>query len=105
MCEFGPLWLDDFLVQVCNNFSALSEVRYDYIKVEARELLSCCVSPRGAQPVHSAAATDEPLLPRRYCRGRGDVLLEEWRDALLARPLPPVCIFFFDPCRRYRSKR
>lgn len=36
MCEFGPLWLDDFGTGMAN-FSALSEVRYDYIKV-AREL-------------------------------------------------------------------
>jgi len=34
--EFGPLWLDDFGTGMAN-FSALSEVRYDYIKV-AREL-------------------------------------------------------------------
>ena len=36
MCEFGPLWLDDFGTGMAN-FSALSEVRYDYIKV-ARDL-------------------------------------------------------------------
>ncbi len=36
MCEFGPLWLDDFGTGMAN-FSALSEVRYDYIKI-AREL-------------------------------------------------------------------
>ncbi|MFA1644791.1 MAG: cyclic-guanylate-specific phosphodiesterase, partial [Enterobacteriaceae bacterium] len=31
MCEFAPLWLDDFGTGMAN-FSALSEVRYDYIK-------------------------------------------------------------------------
>ncbi|KAE9856839.1 cyclic-guanylate-specific phosphodiesterase, partial [Escherichia coli] len=36
MCELGPLWLDDFGTGMAN-FSALSEVRYDYIKV-ARDL-------------------------------------------------------------------
>ena len=30
MCEFGPLWLDDFGTGMAN-FSALNEVRYDYI--------------------------------------------------------------------------
>ncbi len=44
--------------------------------------------PGGRKPVHSAAATDEPLLPRRYCRGRET--LEEWRDVQrFARLLPP----------------
>lgn len=36
MCEFGSLWLDDFGIGMVN-FFALSEVRYDYIKI-AREL-------------------------------------------------------------------
>ncbi len=38
-----------------------------------------------------AAATDEPLLPRRYCRGRGDA----GRVGVMCSvrpPLPPVAI-------------
>lgn len=63
MCEFGPLWLDDFGTGMAN-FSALSEVRYDYIKIARELFVMLRQSPEGrtlfSQLLH---------LMNRYCRG------------------------------------
>ena len=82
-CEFGPLWLDDFGTGMAN-FSALNEVRYDYIKV-ARDLFTMLLQ-----------------LMNHYCEGvivEGVETLEEWQDVqqspalaaqgyFLSRPVP-----------------
>lgn len=96
MCEFGPLWLDDFGTGMAN-FSALNEVRYDYIKI-ARELFVML-----RQTVEGRTLFVQLLqLMNRYCRGaivEGVETLEEWRDVqnsaafaaqgyFLSRPLP-----------------
>ena len=96
MCEFGPLWLDDFGTGMAN-FSALREVRYDYIKIARELFVMLRQSPEGrtlfSQLLH---------LMNRYCRGvivEGVETPEEWRDVqnspafaaqgwFLSRPAP-----------------
>jgi len=77
MSEFGPLWLDDFGTGMAN-FSALSEVRYDYIKV-ARELFTMLrTTPEGRN-----LFTQLLQLMNRYCNGvivEGVETIEEWQD-------------------------
>lgn len=77
MREFGPLWLDDFGTGMAN-FSALSEVQYDYIKV-ARELFTMLrKTPEGRN-----LFTLLLQLMTRYCHGvivEGVETAEEWRD-------------------------
>lgn len=69
MCEFGPLWLDDFGTGMAN-FSALSEVRYDYIKI-ARETVCDAASVTGrTHTLFSAFTSHESLLSRGDRRGR-----------------------------------
>ncbi|EAQ5759415.1 cyclic-guanylate-specific phosphodiesterase [Salmonella enterica] len=63
MCEFGPLWLDDFGTGMAN-FSALSEVRYDYIKVARELFVMLRQSPEGRN-----LFTLLLQLMNRYCRG------------------------------------
>ncbi|POT55541.1 cyclic-guanylate-specific phosphodiesterase [Citrobacter amalonaticus] len=96
MCEFGPLWLDDFGTGMAN-FSALSEVRYDYIKVARDLFVMLRQTPEGR-----TLFTTLLQLMNRYCRGiivEGVETLEEWRDVqnspafaaqgyFLSRPLP-----------------
>ncbi|QRG79324.1 cyclic-guanylate-specific phosphodiesterase [Citrobacter sp. R56] len=77
MCEFGPLWLDDFGTGMAN-FSALSEVRYDYIKVARDLFVMLRQTPEGRN-----LFTLLLQLMNRYCRGvivEGVETLEEWRD-------------------------
>ncbi|HHC4942088.1 TPA: cyclic-guanylate-specific phosphodiesterase [Escherichia albertii] len=96
ICEFGPLWLDDFGTGMAN-FSALSEVRYDYIKIARELFVMLRQSPEGrtlfSQLMH---------LMNRYCRGvivEGVETEEEWSDVqnspafaaqgwFLSRPAP-----------------
>lgn len=66
MCEFGPLWLDDFGTGMAN-FSALSEVRYDYIKVARDLFIMLRQTPEGRNLFTLLLQTDEPLLQRRHC--------------------------------------
>lgn len=68
MCEFGPLWLDDFGTGMAN-FSALSEVRYDYIKIARELFVMLRQSPEG-RTLFSAFTSNESLLSRGDCRGR-----------------------------------
>lgn len=96
MCEFGPLWLDDFGTGMAN-FSALSEVRYDYIKV-ARDLFIMLRQTQEGRNLFTLLLQ----LMNRYCQGvivEGVETLEEWRDVqnspaaaaqgyFLSRPVP-----------------
>lgn len=77
MCEFGPLWLDDFGTGMAN-FSALNEVRYDYIKIARELFVMLRQTPEGRN-----LFTMLLQLMNRYCRGvivEGVETLEEWRD-------------------------
>lgn len=94
--EIGPLWLDDFGTGMAN-FSALSEVRYDYIKV-ARDLFIMLRKTPEGQNLFTLLLQ----LMNRYCQGvivEGVETLEEWRDVqdspafaaqgyFLSRPVP-----------------
>ena len=96
MCEFAPLWLDDFGTGMAN-FSALSEVRYDYIKVARDLFIMLRQTPEGRN-----LFTLLLQLMNRYCQGvivEGVETLEEWRDVqrspaaaaqgyFLSRPVP-----------------
>ncbi len=62
MCEF-TLWLDDFGTGMAN-FSALSEVRYDYIKIARELFVMLRQSPRGTHTLFSAFTSNESLLSR-----------------------------------------
>ncbi len=66
MCEFGPLWLDDFGTGMAN-FSALSEVRYDYIKIARELFVMLRQSPEGRTLFFSAFTSNESLLSRGDC--------------------------------------
>jgi c-di-GMP phosphodiesterase len=94
--EIGPLWLDDFGTGMAN-FSALSEVRYDYIKVARDLFIMLRKTPEGQN-----LFTMLLQLMNRYCQGvivEGIETLEEWRDVqdspafaaqgyFLSRPVP-----------------
>ncbi|VYU08835.1 cyclic-guanylate-specific phosphodiesterase [Metakosakonia massiliensis] len=96
ICEMGPLWLDDFGTGMAN-FSALSEVRYDYIKVARDLFIMLRKTPEGRN-----LFTLLLQLMNRYCQGvivEGVETLEEWRDVqnspafaaqgyFLSRPVP-----------------
>ena len=56
MCEFSPLWLDDFGTGMAN-FSALSEVRYDYIKIARDLFVMLRQSPEGLTNFSSCRGT------------------------------------------------
>lgn len=96
ICEFGPLWLDDFGTGMAN-FSSLSEVRYDYIKVARDLFIMLRKTPEGRN-----LFTLLLQLMNRYCRGvivEGIETQEEWQDVqqspafaaqgyFLSRPVP-----------------
>ncbi|WP_455426488.1 cyclic-guanylate-specific phosphodiesterase [Dryocola sp. LX212] len=96
MHEFGPLWLDDFGTGMAN-FSALSEVRYDYIKV-ARDLFIMLRKSEEGRTLFTMLLQ----LMNRYCKGvivEGVETIDEWRDVqaspavaaqgyFLSRPVP-----------------
>lgn len=96
ICEFGPLWLDDFGTGMAN-FSSLSEVRYDYIKVARDLFIMLRKTPEGRN-----LFTMLLQLMNRYCRGvivEGVETQEEWLDVqqspafaaqgyFLSRPVP-----------------
>ncbi len=46
MPELGPLWLDDFGSGMAN-FSALTELKYDYIKLSRELFILLCASGKG----------------------------------------------------------
>ncbi len=69
MCEFGPLWLDDFGTGMAN-FSALSEVRYDSHQNRARAVRDAASVAGRPHTLFSAFTSNESLLSRGDCRGR-----------------------------------
>lgn len=96
ICHGLPLWLDDFGTGMAN-FSALSAVRYDHIKM-ARELFSMLRQIQEGRLLFNLLLE----LINRYCRGvivEGIEKLDEWREVqaspacaaqgyFLARPVP-----------------
>ncbi|MBV4367445.1 cyclic-guanylate-specific phosphodiesterase [Erwinia sp. BNK-24-b] len=96
MPELGPLWLDDFGSGLAN-FSALSELKYDYIKL-ARELFILLRKSEEGRSLFNMLLA----LINRYCKGvivEGVETLEEWTQVqnsfacaaqgyYFARPLP-----------------
>ena len=96
LCEFGPLWLDDLGTGMAN-FSALNEVRYDYIKVARDLFIMLRKTPEGRKLFILLLQ-----LMNRYCEGvivEGVETLEEWREVqqspahaaqgyFLSRPVP-----------------
>jgi len=75
--EFGPLWLDDFGTGMAN-FSALSEVRYDYIKV-ARQLFTMLRQTEDGRNLFNMLLR----LMNGYCKGvivEGIETRDEWLD-------------------------
>ena len=96
LCEFGPLWLDDFGTGMAN-FSALNEVRYDYITVARDLFIMRRKTPEGRKLFILLLE-----LMNRYCEGvivEGVETLEEWREVqqspahaaqgyFLSRPVP-----------------
>ncbi|KMK36071.1 cyclic-guanylate-specific phosphodiesterase [Pluralibacter gergoviae] len=76
LSEFGPLWLDDFGTGLAN-FSALGEVKYDFIKLARELFIMLRQSPEGHTLFGQLI-----LLMNRYCRGvivEGVETEEEWR--------------------------
>ncbi|MGL5698706.1 MAG: cyclic-guanylate-specific phosphodiesterase [Kluyvera sp.] len=96
LSEFGPLWLDDFGTGMAN-FSALNEVRYDYIKVARELFIMLRKTPEGRKLFILLLQ-----LMNRYCEGvivEGVETQEEWREVqqspahaaqgyFLSRPVP-----------------
>lgn len=96
MHEFGPLWLDDFGTGVAN-FSALSEMHYDYIKVARDLFIMLRTSDEGRNLFNMLLQ-----LMNRYCKGvivEGVETEAEWRAVqnspafaaqgyFLSRPVP-----------------
>lgn len=75
--ELGPLWLDDFGSGMAN-FSALSELKYDYIKL-ARELFILLRKSEEGRSLFNMLLA----LINRYCKGvivEGVETLEEWHQ-------------------------
>ncbi|WP_029590651.1 cyclic-guanylate-specific phosphodiesterase [Franconibacter pulveris] len=94
VCELGPLWLDDFGTGMAN-FSALSEVRYDYIKV-ARELFTMLRKTPEGQNLFTLLLQ----LMNRYCEGvivEGVETEEEWRDVQASPALAAQGYFLSRP--------
>lgn len=75
--ELGPLWLDDFGSGMAN-FSALTELKYDYIKL-SRELFILLRSSEEGRNMFNLLLT----LINRYCRGvivEGVETIDDWRQ-------------------------
>ncbi len=90
-CKIGPLWLDDFGTGMAN-FSALSEVRYDYIKIARELFVMLRQSPEGRTLFSQLLR-----LMNRYCRGvivEGVETPEEWRDVQNSPHSPHKAGFF-----------
>jgi EAL domain-containing protein (putative c-di-GMP-specific phosphodiesterase class I) len=96
MPELGPLWLDDFGCGMAN-FSALTELKYDYIKMARELFIMLRKSEEGRNLFNMLLA-----LINRYSKGvivEGVETLEEWRQVqnspafaaqgyFFARPMP-----------------
>ncbi|MEM6052023.1 cyclic-guanylate-specific phosphodiesterase [Erwinia sp. P7711] len=96
MPELGPLWLDDFGCGMAN-FSALTELKYDYIKMARELFIMLRKSDEGRNLFNVLLA-----LINRYSKGvivEGVETLEEWKQVqnstafaaqgyFFARPMP-----------------
>ncbi|ATZ13105.1 cyclic-guanylate-specific phosphodiesterase [Erwinia amylovora] len=77
MPEFGPLWMDDFGSGMAN-FSALTELKYDYIKL-ARELFILLRASEEGRNLFGMLLA----LINRYCKGvivEGVETREDWEQ-------------------------
>lgn len=94
MPELGPLWLDDFGSGMAN-FSALTELRYDYIKL-SRELFILLRASDEGRSLFSMLLS----LINRYCNGvivEGVETEEEWRQVQASPAMAAQGYFFSRP--------
>jgi EAL domain-containing protein (putative c-di-GMP-specific phosphodiesterase class I) len=101
MCEFGPLWLDDFGTGMAT--SRRLEVSYDYIKVARDLFVMLRQTPEGRN-----LFTLLFQLMNRYCRGvivEGVETLEEWRDVQNSPAFAAQGYFSLVQCLWTRLKR
>jgi EAL domain-containing protein (putative c-di-GMP-specific phosphodiesterase class I) len=94
MPELGPLWLDDFGSGMAN-FSALTELRYDYIKL-SRELFMLLRASEEGRVLFSTLL----MLINRYCNGvivEGVETEEEWRQVQSSPAIAAQGYFFSRP--------
>ncbi|KGD85454.1 MULTISPECIES: cyclic-guanylate-specific phosphodiesterase [Pantoea] len=94
MPELGPLWLDDFGSGMAN-FSALTELKYDYIKLSRELFILLCASGEGR--------TLFPMLLsliNRYCNGvivEGVETQDEWEQVKASPAIAAQGYFFSRP--------
>lgn len=94
MPELGPLWLDDFGAGMAN-FSALTELKYDYIKL-SRELFVLLRKTEEGRNLFSMLLA----LINRYCRGvivEGVETIEEWEQVRNSPAFAAQGYFFSRP--------
>jgi len=94
MPELGPLWLDDFGSGMAN-FSALTELRYDYIKL-SRELFMLLRASDEGRSLFSMLLS----LINRYCNGvivEGVETAEEWQQVQNSPAMAAQGYFFSRP--------
>lgn len=94
MPELGPLWLDDFGSGMAN-FSALTELRYDYIKLSRELFMLLRASDEGRSLFSMLLA-----LINRYCNGvivEGVETEEEWRQVCRSPAMAAQGYFFSRP--------
>lgn len=94
MPELGPLWLDDFGSGMAN-FSALTELKYDYIKL-SRELFILLRGTEEGQALFSMLLS----LINRYCNGvivEGVETEEEWQQVCDSPAMAAQGYFFSRP--------
>lgn len=94
MPELGPLWLDDFGSGMAN-FSALSELKYDYIKLSRELFMLLRKSDEGRNLFSMLLA-----LINRYCNGvivEGVETEEEWQQVRRSPAIAAQGYFFSRP--------
>jgi EAL domain-containing protein (putative c-di-GMP-specific phosphodiesterase class I) len=94
MPELGPLWLDDFGSGMAN-FSALTELRYDYIKLSRELFMLLRASDEGRSMFSMLLA-----LINRYCNGvivEGVETEEEWQQVRSSPAMAAQGYFFSRP--------
>lgn len=94
MPELGPLWLDDFGSGMAN-FSALTELRYDYIKL-SRELFILLRNSDEGRSLFSMLLA----LINRYCNGvivEGVETEDEWQQVRRSPAIAAQGYFFSRP--------
>lgn len=94
MPELGPLWLDDFGSGMAN-FSALTELKYDYIKLSRELFILLRASEEGCSLFSMLLA-----LINRYCNGvivEGVETEEEWQQVQSSPAMAAQGYFFSRP--------